>query len=64
MDRLQASREPSNLWIEEFLNTIEVIQGCTLSHTSFGIFIDNIKEWLEACDNEDVKLENFVIKDL
>lgn len=49
---------------EEIISTIEVIQGCHLSPTLFGVFIDDIERWLEDCDSKGVKLGGFVIKAL
>lgn len=48
----------------EILSTIRVIQGCPLSPTVFGIFIDDIERWLDENDNEGVKLGNSTIKAL
>lgn len=39
-----------------------MIQVCTLSPLLFGVFIDDIENWLESCDSEGVKLRNFVMK--
>ncbi|OAE36001.1 hypothetical protein AXG93_93s1400 [Marchantia polymorpha subsp. ruderalis] len=48
----------------EILSTIGVIQGCTLSPTLFGIFIDGIERWLDENDSEAVKIGNSTIKAL
>lgn len=48
-------------WSKEIKCNIDVMQRCPLSHTLFGIYIDELKEWLEATGCNGPKLASMVI---
>jgi hypothetical protein len=43
-------------------NDIGVKQGCLLSPTLFGLYIDKLKAWLSKMDEEGVHLAGYVVK--
>ena len=47
---------------ESFRSDIVVKQGCPLSPTLFGIYIDKLEEWLNLQGGDGVQLWEFVIK--
>ena len=47
---------------ECFSSDIGVKQGCTLSHTLFALYIDNIEEWISNNKGEAIQLVKYVVK--
>ena len=47
---------------ESFRSDIGVKQGCLLSPTLFGLYIDKLEEWLNLQGGDGVRLGEFVIK--
>ena len=47
---------------ENFRSDIGVKQGCLLSPTLFGLYIDKLEEWLNLQGGDGVRLGEFVIK--
>ena len=47
---------------ESFGSEIGVKQGCTLSPTLFGLYIDKLEEWLNKANGDGIRLVEHVIR--
>lgn len=47
---------------ENFRSSIGVKQGCLLSPTLFGLYINKLEEWLNSQGGDGIQLGKFVIK--
>ena len=47
---------------ECFGSDIGVKQGCLLSPTLFGLYIDKLEEWLNKANGEGIQLAEYVIR--
>ena len=48
--------------LECFSSDIGVKQGCSLSPTLFGLYIDKLEEWLNTANGEGIQLAEYVIR--
>jgi hypothetical protein len=62
MRRLKSKSERSTDISKSFRSDIGVKQGCPLSPTLFGLYIDKLEEWLNLQDDDGALLGEFVIR--